>query len=90
MLNFVILDMGLGIDFPTHFVFDFSTKMFLMLYSINKPNFIAWFPLLLEILGNMCIAIVCEPGCDVMNFDINLIFLIESLFLHDQKFMTKT
>ena len=90
MLDFEFLDKSLAIVSPAHFVYDFSTKMFLMLYSINKPNFIAWFPLLLEILGNMCIAIVCEPGCDVMNFDINLIFLIESLFLHDQKFMTKT
>ena len=90
MLDFDFLDKSLAIVSPAHFVYDFSTKMFLMLYSINKPNFIAWFPLLLEILGNMCIAIVCEPGCDVMNFDINLIFLIESLFLHDQKFMTKT
>ena len=90
MLDFDFLDKSLAIVSPAHFVYDFSTKMFLMLYSISKPNFIAWFPLLLEILGNMCIAIVCEPGCDVMNFDINLIFLIESLFLHDQKFMTKT
>ena len=46
-------------------------------------------PLLLEILGNMCIAIVCYPGCDVMDFEINLIFLIELFFLHDQKVMTK-
>ena len=44
---------------PAHFVYDFSTKVFLMLYSINSPNFIAWLPLLLEILDNMCIAIVC-------------------------------
>ena len=61
-----------------------------MLYSINWPNFIAWLPLLLDILGNMCIAIVCYPGCDVMDFQINLIFLIEPFFLHDEKFMTKT
>ena len=35
MLNFDILDKGLGIVSPAHFVYDFSTKMFLMLYSIN-------------------------------------------------------
>ena len=35
------------------------TKMFFKLYSINWPSFIVWLPLLLEILGNMCIAIVC-------------------------------
>ena len=59
MLNFDFLDKGLEIVFPARFVYDFSTKMFLMLYSINWPTFIAWLPLLLEILGNMCIAIVC-------------------------------
>ena len=36
----------------------FTTKMFL-LYSINWRNFIVWLPLLLDISGNMCIAIVC-------------------------------
>ena len=59
MLNFDILDKGLGMVSPAHFVYDFSMKMFLMLYSINRPNLTAWFPLLLEILGNICIAIAC-------------------------------
>ena len=35
MLNFDILDKGLGIVSPAHVVYDFSAKMFLMLYSIN-------------------------------------------------------
>ena len=59
MLNFDFLDDGLRIVSPAHFVYDFSTKMSLLLYSINRPNFIAWLPLLLEILGSTCIAIVC-------------------------------
>ena len=59
MLNFDFLDKDLGIVSPAHFVYDFLTIMLLMLYSINWPNFIAWLPLLLEILDNMCIAIVC-------------------------------
>ena len=59
MLNFDFLDKGLGIVSPAYFVYDFSTKMFLMLYSINRPNFIAWLSLPLGILGNMYIAIVC-------------------------------
>ena len=42
-----------------------------------------------EILGNMCITIVCKPGCDVMNFEVNLIFLIKPFFPYDQKVMTK-
>ena len=74
MLNFDFLDEGLGIVSPAHFVHDFSTKMFPMLDSINRPNFIARLPLLLEILSNMCIAIVCYPGCDVMDFKLTLPF----------------
>ena len=76
--------------FLPHFAYDFSRKTFLMLYSINWPNFIAWLSLFLETLGNMCIAIVCYPGCDVMDFEINLIFLIKPFFLQDPKVMAKT
>ena len=90
MLNFEFLDKDLGIVSPAHFVYEFSTKMFLMLDSTNWPNFIAWLPLLLEILGNMCIASVCYLGFDVMDFQINFVFLIEPFFLHDQKVMTIT
>ena len=49
--------------------------MFLMVYSIDWPNFIVWLSLLLEILGNICITFVCFPGCDVINFQSSLIFL---------------
>ena len=58
MLNFDYLDKRLGKVSPPHFAYGCPRKMFLMLYYINWPNFIAWFPLPLEILGNMCIAIV--------------------------------
>ena len=44
------------------------------------PNFIVWLPLPLEILGIMCIAIVCFPGCDVIKFEINLISWNKSFF----------
>ena len=37
----------------------------------------------------MCIGIVSETVCDVITIEINLIFLIESLFLDDQKVKTK-
>ena len=67
MLNFHFIEKGLGIVFSPHFVYDFSRKMFLMLWFINWPNFIVWLPLLLEILGNICIEIVYFPGCDVIN-----------------------
>ena len=38
----------------------------------------------------MCIAIVRKPGCEVMDFEVNLIFLIKPFFLHDRKVLTKT
>ena len=85
MLNFDILEMGLGLVFPQHFVCDVSTKMFLMLYCMNWPNFIIWLSLRLEIQGNMFIAIVFFPGCDIINFEINLIFLIKPFFYMTRK-----
>ena len=33
----------------------------------------------------MSTAIVCKPGCDVMNFAVNFIFLIKPFFLNDKK-----
>ena len=85
MLNFDFLEKGLEIVSPPHSVYDFSRKMFLMLYSINCPKFIVWLPLLLEILGNMCISIVSFPGCDVICFVNNLIFLIKPFFYMTKK-----
>ena len=69
---------------PLHFLNDFFAKMFLMLYSIIWPYFIVWLPSRLEISANMCIGIVCSPGCDVINFEINLLFPVKSFF-----YMTK-
>ena len=60
-----------------------------LLYSINSTHFIAWLPLLCEILGNMFIEIICKQGCVVMNFEVNLIFLIDPFFLLDQNVVTK-
>ena len=37
----------------------------------------------------MSIAVVCEPSCDVMSFEVNLIFLIEPFFIHEQNAVTK-
>ena len=56
-----------------------------MLYFINWPNFIVWLPSLLEILDNMYITIVSFPSRDIVNFENNLIFLINLFF-----YMTKT
>ena len=35
MLNFDLPEKGLGLVSPPYFVYDFSRKMFLMLYAIN-------------------------------------------------------
>ena len=74
MLNLDFFEKSLGIVFRPHFVNDFSRKMFLMLDSVNWPNFIVGLPLLLEILGTMCITVVCLPGCDIINFELTLSF----------------
>ena len=69
--------LGLGINSPPHFAYDFSKKIFLMLYSINWPNLFAWLPLLLEILGYMYF--------DNKSFEINLIFQIKSFLYMTKK-----
>ena len=62
-----------------------------MSYSINKPNFIAWGCLYFAryLAVSTCIVIVCLTGCEVIKFEISLVFLITSFFLHDQKGKTK-
>ena len=63
--------------------------MFFMFYSINRPNFIVWLHLLVEILGNMSTAIICFPGYDVINFEINIIFQIKPFFYMNKKLKQK-
>ena len=55
MLNFDFLEKGLVIVSPTHVVHDFSRKIFFMLYSINRPNFIVRLPLLLDSYWELCV-----------------------------------
>ena len=60
MVDFDFLEKGLGIVSRPNFVYDFSRKMFLMLYSINLPSFIALLPYyFLRYWSNMCIPIAC-------------------------------
>ena len=80
MLNFDVLEVGLVIVPPPHILYHSSRKMFLMLYATYWPNFIVLLYLLLDILGSMCISIVCIPDCDMINFEINLLFLIKPFF----------
>ena len=86
MVKFEFWEKGLGIVSPPHFMEEFfKKKMIPMLYFINWPNFIVWFLLRFEILGNICIAIVCLPCCDIINFEINLVFLIKPFFCMTKK-----
>ena len=58
-LKFDFSENALGIISPPNFMYYFSRRLFLTLYSINWPSFIVWLPLLLEMFANMCIAIAC-------------------------------
>ena len=89
MAGIDFLQKGLGIVSPSHFVNDFSRKMFLILYSINWPSLIVWLAFLLEMFGNACIAIVCFPCCDVIILKLILSFY-QFVFLHDQKIKTNS
>ena len=73
--------------FRLPWTWDTIRKMFVMLHCINWTSFIFWLPLLLKILGNMCIIIFCSPGCDAIKFEISLIYQV--VLLHDQKLKTK-
>ena len=75
---------GLELVSLPHFLHNFWRKIFLLLCSINWRNFIVWLPLFCEILGNMFIAIVRWTGCDVMNCETNLAFLIKPFFLESK------
>ena len=58
-----------------HFLHEFWRKIFLMLYSINWPNFVLLLHLLLKIFGSMCIVVICLAVCDVIS--LKLTFLIK-------------
>ena len=58
--------------FRLPWTWDTIRKMFVMVHCINWTSFIVWLPLLLKILGNMCIIIFCSPGCDAIKFEISL------------------
>ena len=72
--DFGFLLKGLTLDSPMHFVYDFSRKMFVMLYSINWSNFVVWLPLLLRI-GLYVYRKYCYPVCDAITLEINIAFL---------------
>ena len=75
MFNFDFLEMGLGLVSPPHFVYDFFKKnvFHVTFYKLTKFH---------------CFAIVCFPGSDIINFEINHLSN-QAIFLHDQKDKTK-
>ena len=71
--------------FSSYILIIFLRKIFPMLYSINWPNSILTLPLILEILGNMCIIIICFSVYDVINFETNLSVRFKCVFLMAKK-----
>ena len=60
-----------------------------VIYSIIWPDFIVWLPLPLEILNNLCIAIISFQVCYIINFEINFSFLIKPFSYMTKKVRTK-
>ena len=69
MFNIDFLGKGLGIVSPPHFVYDFSKKMFLMLYLLSDQISLSdW----LYFLKYWAICVLqLFAGYDVINFEIN-------------------
>ena len=74
---FLKIKRGLKLVSLPYFLHEIKKKIFLTRYFDNWLNFIAWLSFLLEILGNMCIVIICCSVCEVINFEVNLSFLIK-------------
>ena len=79
MLNFTFSGKRLGLVSPPHFMYGFSRKMFFMLYSLNWS--ISW----LDCLYFSRYLTITVPDCDVINFGINLIFLIKAFCYKTKK-----
>ena len=81
---------GLELVSLPHFPHNFWTKIFLLLYSINGSNFIVCCLYFVRYWAICVLQLFFKPVCDVMNFEVNLGFLITPFFLHDQNVATKT
>ena len=88
--QFLNLEKCHGLVSPPHLVHDFSRAIFFLLYTINWPNFFFWLSLLFEILGNMCIEIICFQVYDVIGFENNFSFLVKSFFYLTKKSRKKS
>ena len=86
-VNLNFLEKVLGVVSPTYFVIDFLRIFILIFYE--QTNFIVKLPLLHEIVGNMCIEVICFPGCEDVNLEIMLRFLIKPFSYTTKKVRTK-
>ena len=78
MLNFDVLEKGVRVLF-------FNDILWIIFWKkkscyIYRPNFIVWLLLLIEIFCKMCVVIIRFPLYGIINFEINLSFLIKLLF----------
>ena len=76
MLNLIFQKSVLGLVSPPHFVYEFLRNMFHMLHSINWPNFIVSFLYFSRYWAIYVLQLFVS--WHVINFEINLIFLIKS------------
>ena len=79
MLNLNVLEMGWGIVSSLHFVYDFQEKCFvcyiLLTDQISLPDCL-YLLIYCQYVCCNCLLTVC----DIMAFEMNLIFLIKSFF----------
>ena len=69
--------------FLHHIMYDFSRKMFFMRHSINLPISLSDCLYFSRYWAYVCYN--CLPGCDVIKFEINLIFLIKLFWYMTKK-----
>ena len=80
--QFRFLWKGPGLASSPHFEYDFSKKYFSCYILLTDQMSLS---LLLEILVNMCIAIICLPVYDVTNSEIQCYPSDQAFFLHDHQ-----
>ena len=79
--DFPKIKKGSGSNLPALFYALFLEKSF----SLIIYHYLKHFILLLSLLGNRFSVIVSQPCCEIVDFEIDLIFLFKTFFLHDQK-----
>ena len=84
---FWFLEKCLGLFSISYFLYDLSRKIFLVLYFNKCQYFIVWLISLLKMLGNVWLVITCFPVDDVIDFEINLSFLIKPFSYWSKKIL---